>query len=211
MNVAPGSAYEAVIDWGATGATLGMRVVDNAGATTVARVTGFNEYPAGSGIYYRGGNTAPSAAGQYTLVFDDDGGTAAVGHVATDDLVVNFSTLSSDSAGDVYATREELARLLKTNATTYADQLDECLVAAAGEINSELGLLEDDAVPLSETWQLALAAQVNLERAAEHWHQRQVSFGIIGLDTEGPVRLARDTWDRHAYKLAPLKTSWGFA
>lgn len=110
-----------------------------------------------------------------------------------------------------YTTTEELARLLKVDATTFADQLTEVLEAAAGEIDSELGLFEVDAVALSEDWQLALAAQVNLERGEEHWKQRQQSFGIIGLDAEGPIRLARDTWDRHAHKLAPLKSSWGFA
>lgn len=110
-----------------------------------------------------------------------------------------------------YATADELARLLKIDATTYATQLQEVLDAAAGEIDSELGLFEDDAVALSEDWQLALAAQVNLERAMEHWKQRQISFGILGLDAEGPVRLARDTFERHAMKLAPLKQSWGLA
>lgn len=108
-----------------------------------------------------------------------------------------------------YTSTEELARLLKVDATTYDEQLTEVLNAAAGEIDSELGRDEDDA--LEEDWQLALAAQVQLERAMEHWKQRQVSFGILGLDAEGPVRLARDTWERHAHKLAPLKHSWGVA
>lgn len=110
-----------------------------------------------------------------------------------------------------YADATELARVLKVDATTYADQLTEVLNAAAGEIDSYLGLFETDAVALSEDWELALAAQVNLERAEEHWKQRQISFGIIGLDAEGPIRLARDTWARHAYTLAPLKRSWGFS
>lgn len=110
-----------------------------------------------------------------------------------------------------YADATELARLLKVNATTYANQLEEVLDAAAGEIDSEIGLFEDDAVTPTEDWQLALMAQVNLERAAEHWKQRQQSFGLLGLDAEGPVRLARDTWERHALKLAPLKQFWGFA
>jgi len=34
MQVAPSATYEASIDWGTTGATIGMRVVDNAGTTT---------------------------------------------------------------------------------------------------------------------------------------------------------------------------------
>ena len=110
-----------------------------------------------------------------------------------------------------YTTTEELARLLKQNEVTFHDQLEAVLNAAAGEIDSELGLFEDDAVALSEDWQLALAAQVQLERAMEHWKQQQMSFGILGLDAEGPIRLARDTFERHAMKLAPLKQSWGLA
>jgi hypothetical protein len=84
------------------------------------------------------------------------------------------------------------------------------LDAAAGEINSEIGLTADDL----NGWQLALAEQVCIERAVEHWHARPVGFGIVGLDSESPIRIARDTWERHAHKLAPLKsgeTGWGFA
>lgn len=138
----------------------------------------------------------------YRVVFAD---------LTGDTLQATAAVQNTPTPPTPYATVAELARLLKVNAATYAEQLSEVLTAAAGEIDSELGLFEDDADPLSEDWQLSLAAQVNLERAAEHWHQRQVSFGIIGLDTEGPVRLARDTWDRHAHKLAPLKASWGLA
>lgn len=108
-----------------------------------------------------------------------------------------------------YTTTEELARLLKVTEATYTTQLEEVLNAAAGEIDAELGRDETD--PLAEDWELALAAQVQLERAMEHWKQRQMSFGILGLDAEGTVRVARDTWVRHAHKLAPLKQSWGFA
>lgn len=92
MQVAPGAVYEAAVDWGVTGlaASLGMRVIDNEGGTTVARVTGFTEYPAGSGVYARGGNVAPTVGGQYTLVYDD--GSTTPGHIATDDLLVTYSS-----------------------------------------------------------------------------------------------------------------------
>ena len=37
-------------------------------------------------------------------------------------------------------------------------------------------------------------------------------FGWIGLGQEaGPSRIALDSWNQHAHKLAPLKASWGFA
>lgn len=96
MTVSPSSTYEAVVDWGATGATIGLTVYQ-AGSIAVARVTGFTEAPAGSGVYYRTGNTAPGTTGSYLLVFDDDGGTRAVGHVATEDLEV----VSNPEAGIV--------------------------------------------------------------------------------------------------------------
>jgi len=110
-----------------------------------------------------------------------------------------------------YTTTEELARLLKVIADTYEPQLTEVLTAAQGEIDDELGLHETDATPLTSGWKTALAAQVQLERAVEHWHARQIGFNVLGLDTEAPVTLSRDTWERHANELAPLKASWGIA
>ena len=136
----------------------------------------------------------------YRVRFADDDGNHS-GYTT----VVQYT----DGAVAPYATVAELARLMKVDATTYNTQLTEALTAAAGEIASEIGRGADD--PLVEDWEQALAAQVNLERAAEHWKQRQVTFGLIGLDTDLPVRLARDTWERHAHKLAPLKRQWGIA
>lgn len=109
-----------------------------------------------------------------------------------------------------YTTTEELARILKTNAVTYADQLEEVILAASGEIDSEINAADN---PPTEPWQLALAAQVNIERAVEHWHARPIGFNVIGLDSAMPIRLPRDSWEHYANKLAPLKgdDSWGIA
>lgn len=88
MNVAPSTSFEAVADLGVTGlvGTCGVRVIDNTGLTTVARVTaGIIEYPAGSGIYEMT-LTSPAVAGQYTILWDD--GVSTPGHVAVEDLVV---------------------------------------------------------------------------------------------------------------------------
>ncbi len=108
-----------------------------------------------------------------------------------------------------YTTTEELARLMKVSVSTYEDQLTEVLVTAQGEIDNEIGRPDDD--QLTEDWELGLAAQVQLERAQEHWKQRQQSFGILSLDGEQPVHVAQDTWRRMKYKLAPLKRTWGLA
>lgn len=88
MNVSPSSTFEAVASGFASGltGTIGVRILDNAGATTTARVTaGIAEYPASSGVYYVT-LTAPSTAGQYTILWDN--GTATPGNIATEDLVV---------------------------------------------------------------------------------------------------------------------------
>ena len=124
MQMKAGTTDDLSIDWGATGKTLGVRVLDNQGATTIARATGFTEQPAGSGVYYLTAFTAPDDRGRYTLVYDDDAGTAALGHVATEDLLVTTSGAGTPAAGDIYATVEELARLLKVNATTYEGGVD---------------------------------------------------------------------------------------
>ena len=53
-----------------------------------------------------------------------------------------------------------------------------CCSTAAGEINSEIDLAADEGLA---GWQVALAAEVNLERAVEHWRQQESPFGLIGL------------------------------
>jgi len=85
--------------------------------------------------------------------------------------------------------------------------MDRVLMSATLEINSELGLTD----PYGEVPDLVV--EVCLERAVEHWRQQESPFGVLGL---GGVETAtaftgRDTWDRHAHKLAPLKESWGIA
>jgi len=107
-----------------------------------------------------------------------------------------------------YATVEELAIILQIR--DYEPRrvaLQRVLDTASGEIDIELGR----SVPLSG-WELALASEVCLERAVEHWHQSRSPFGVLGLGLEsGPILTARDSWDRHANKLAALKDAWGIA
>ena len=113
---------------------------------------------------------------------------------------------------DTYASVEELARILKIRAPSaeQSDAMSRVLVVAAGEINAEIDRAgTDDALA---GWQLALCAEVNLERAVEHWQQQESPFGLIGLGAElGATTVSRDSWTRHALKLQPLKTQWGMA
>jgi hypothetical protein len=111
-----------------------------------------------------------------------------------------------------YADVAELQRLLRLQSPTAAQQeaMQRVLDAAAEEIDWELGY---DAVesPAPDP-PPPLVVEVNLERAVEHWQQGQSPFGIIGLGAESvPVVAARDSWYRHARKLAPLKTAYGVA
>jgi hypothetical protein len=113
--------------------------------------------------------------------------------------------------GAPFATVQELARILKIRTPTSAQTvaMTRVLTAAAGEIRSEIDLDEDSELA---GWQLYLVAEVNLERAVEHWQQQESPFGIIGLGAEfGATHTARDSWERHAHKLAPLKGQWGIA
>jgi len=88
MNVAPSATFEATCSGFASGltGTIGVRILDNAGVTTTARVTaGIAEYPANSGIYYVS-MIAPATPGQYTIAWDN--GTQTAGNFAVESLNV---------------------------------------------------------------------------------------------------------------------------
>lgn len=123
------------------------------------------------------------------------------------------STPIQNSASTVapYATVSELARILKIRDPSAAQTaaMERVLLTAAGEIDSEIDLASTTELA---GWQLSLAAEVNLERAVEHWRQEESPFGLIGLGAElGSAFTSKDSWERHALKLAPLKGQWGLA
>lgn len=110
-----------------------------------------------------------------------------------------------------YASTDELFRILKIRNAS-ADQIlaaERVLLAATGEINSEVDLVTGDTL---DDWQTSVAEEVCLERAVEHWRQQESPFGLLGLGAESGVAFAsKDSWGRHAEKLAPLKGQWGLA
>ncbi len=110
-----------------------------------------------------------------------------------------------------YTTTDELQRVLKIrDATTeQTAAMVRVLTSAYVEILSEIDLA--DTVTLTAD-QEELAAEVQLERAVEHWQQGGTPFGILGIDDRGGASyIAKDSWERHALKLAPLKNQWGIA
>lgn len=109
-----------------------------------------------------------------------------------------------------YATVDELARILKIRNPTddQTTAMERVLMSAAGEIDAEIDLAGGSLTG----WQLDLAAEVNLERAVEHWRQQESPFGLLSAGVDVPAeRAARDSWERHALKLAPLKQQFGLA
>lgn len=85
----PSASFEATVSGQPTGltGTIGVRILDNAGATSSPRVTaGIAEYPAGSG-FYTITLTAPSTAGQYSVFWDT--GTVSPTTTVAEDLVVS--------------------------------------------------------------------------------------------------------------------------
>lgn len=131
----------------------------------------------------------------YRIVFADEDG----------DLSEPSDPVENASGTAAYATAAELATILKVNETTFSDALERVLLASAGEINSEIGRSD------LAGWELALAKQVNLERATDHWRATELKFGVVPVGADFGIRALRDTWETHAIKLAPLKRSWGLA
>ncbi len=201
-----GATFPAIFDGETTGlvGTLAVRILDSTtGDVVVARST--DDIIEIAPADYRAELVAPDTDGSYLIVWDlgdpdDPDGTFS------EELLVNATGTIPAAPGPAYATVEELAALLKVNPVSRVDQLERVLATAAAEIDAELGL---DAPYTSPP---PLVVEVNLERAVEHWQQMQAPFGILGLGADtGATHTARDSWDRHAHKLAPLKVVWGLA
>jgi hypothetical protein len=208
MRRRPEQVDQLFLDAGETGLTVGARVLDNEGATTIARTTGFVEFPTGSGLYYLDPFTFPADRGSYTVLFDWDGGTAAPGFTATEELEITSSTGEAFD-GETYGTTDELFRILKIRTPT-AEQEDageRVLTVATWEINQECDLEESDVLSGA---QIAVATEVAYERAAELWAMQEVRFNVLSGDMGG-ITLARDSWAKYAIRLWTLKQQWGFA
>src|SRR5688572_25366124 len=166
MRRTPGQIDQLFLDAGQTGLTVGARVLDNDGDTTIARTTGFVEYPAGTGLYYLDPFTFPEDRGSYTILYDWDGGTAAPGNTATEELEIT-SSAGDPFSGDTYGTVEELFRILKIRQPSAEQEAagERVLAMAKYEIDSEIDL-DDDVLGGA---QVDLVTQVALQRATELW------------------------------------------
>jgi hypothetical protein len=131
---------------------------------------------------------------------------------ATGDQGLPTTPVQNTAVGrPVYATIDELAALLRVSASSRHAALRRVLEAAATEIDDEIGATDINGNTIPYGSPPALVSEVNLERAVEHWQQMQSPFGVIGMGEIGATYTARDSWDRHAHKLSPLKNSWGLS
>lgn len=111
----------------------------------------------------------------------------------------------------VYASVAELAQLLRVSASDRHNALMRTLKSAAIEIDSEIGTADIYGASLPYSNPPEIVREVNIERAVEHWKQQQSPYGIVGMGDDVAMYTSKDTWDRHAHKLAVLKASWGLA
>lgn len=120
-----------------------------------------------------------------------------------------------------YVDVDELARVLRLRQPSEAQvpALQRVIDTSAGEMNRFIGTAWATADEASwpdtpdtpDALAAALLVEVNLERAVEHWSQQESPFGIIGIGESTPTFTAKDSFERHAAKLAPLVRSWGIA
>lgn len=109
-----------------------------------------------------------------------------------------------------YATKEQLAAKLTigaARATASEDDLQRVLDTAAFEIDVYIG----GPLVSPTDGQTALLTTVNLARAQDLWTIEGLPVGVIGLGGETPLLTPRDSFERMANMLAPLKANWGIA
>lgn len=118
VTTTPSGTLEVTLSGAPTGltGTIGVRVTDGQGATTIARTTsGIVEYPSGSGIY-TATLTAPAVAGQYVVVWDT--GTVTPTTTATEDLTVTYTaTPTSAATGSLV---NDIRRLISAGTAEYS-------------------------------------------------------------------------------------------
>lgn len=161
VEVRPGEPIETSMDWGVTGLTLRVSILNGAGATVYGpSSTGVTEYPASSGRYEVTISAGLAAAGQYVAWWDN--GSTGVGNVAEGDSI--------QVGGSSFATTRDLCALADVTALVpgydtdaETDDLLEMLITA--ESRDALRKLGREVV--------AITPAVNTRRYdLTSWHER---------------------------------------
>jgi|SRR5882672_1213070 len=106
-----------------------------------------------------------------------------------------------------YATVEQLAVALRIQVTaTNTVLLQDCLDAAAGEIDFEVDLKAGGAVPDPVP---TVVGRTNVNRAVEWYKAADAAYGVIGYEQVGVLYAPKDGFARHAVNLGAVKEQWG--
>jgi hypothetical protein len=151
IYVVPASTFETVAQGFATGltGTIGVKLIDNTGAVTIARTTsGISEVTDSPGVYTTT-LTAPTTAGQYTVIWDDGSDTES--GQATEDVTVTASAQIVLAAAGDYITEEQLKSARGMTNYTFADgEIPTAITTASRTVDKLCGRyrrfwLDDDA------------------------------------------------------------------
>jgi len=134
IQVAPSTTFEATLELGVTGlvGTLKLGTYDGDTATQALSASDINEI--GSSGVYVATRTSPGTAGQYVLVWSQDG-TLDPDQVATEDLSVTGQAVTVGGSGNLYVTTAELKLELNIGVTTYDDRIDHIVAAVSRAID----------------------------------------------------------------------------
>jgi hypothetical protein len=125
--------------------------------------------------------------------------------------VQNVAELVTPDAA--YVLLDELFRVMNIGSPTDAQREagQRCLNAAAVEIDGFVfGTVTAGTLGFSTPYP-SLVVEVNLERAAEHWANSQVPFGLIRTGGEIPVFSSKNSFERHGMKLSTVGHTFAVA
>lgn len=204
----PGSTFEATSNGASTGlvGTIGVRIVDGQGGTTLARSTAsIVESPAGSGIY-TARIVAPATAGQYVVVWDTGGGSPTW---ASEDLTVSSSSpaASVPSGLDLCALADVKALMQKSggNAASQDSLIQTLITRWSTKIMRDYGRefvpggpLGLPAVNATRTLEYAWGDQYPGEAFVDFrpYDLQMSPAPVVSVDTDqsSPIVLSTDEW-----------------
>lgn len=136
IQAAPGQPFKATVQGFATGltGTVGVRILDDAGGTALARTTaGIVETPAGSG-FYAASLTAPTTAGTYSVFWDT--GVVSPTTTAGEELIVTSSLAAAavPQPGDLCTLADVRAYQQKAVGDTAQDALTQAFITRASRL-----------------------------------------------------------------------------
>jgi len=131
LTVAPSASYEASLELGISGlvGTLALGTYDGDTATQALATTTINEIGT-TGIYVAT-RTSPGTAGQYVLVWSEDG-TLDPDKLTTEDLLVTTEEVAAPGGtSNLYISSAEIIAALRASGTTFLDDDVALAVVAA--------------------------------------------------------------------------------